>query len=267
VLIADDDRELCGLLARFLEGEGFAVDVVHDGAAAVRRAAPGPSRGEANGAAFRAPGGGIETRGHPDSGEDGPDRPDILVLDVMLPELNGFEALKHIRAISSLPILMLTARDEDIDRILGLEIGADDYLVKPCNPRELAARLRAILRRGRPTSGQSFDAGSGPAAPAIELGGIRLEPSRRRVHRNGKPVTLTSTEFSVLETLMQRAGQVVPRAVLTEEALGRRLARFDRSIDMHVSNLRRKLAPEEAGPGQSEPRIETVRGVGYLFVI
>lgn len=223
VLLADDDVELCDLLQEYLVGEGFEVETVHDGEHATQAA---------QGGAF-----------------------DILVLDVMMPKLNGFDVLRQLRTDSELPILMLTARGDDIDRIVGLEIGADDYLVKPCNPRELAARIRAVLRRTQLSIAHE--------SPLIEIDDLRLTPSQRTVERSGKPITLTSTEFSVLEVLMRQAGQVVSKDDLTEEALGRKLTAYDRSIDMHVSNLRKKLGPATDG----SQRIKTVRSVGYLYAV
>lgn len=233
VLIADDDVELCSLLGDYLHGEGFDVETVHDGNAAIDKARRGTY--------------------------------DILVLDVMMPERNGFDVLRELRTHSQLPILMLTARGEEVDRIVGLEIGADDYLVKPCNPRELAARIRAVLRRGQgiavPNEDQARTARSSPN-DVIEIHGVQIRPGQRQVERGGELVPLTSTEFSVLEVLMQQAGQVVSKELLTERALGRKLGPYDRSIDMHVSNLRKKLGPGSDG----EQRIKTVRSVGYLFV-
>ena len=224
ILLADDDVELCELLADYLSGEGFEVDAVHDGTRASERIAD-------------------ETL-------------DVLVLDVMMPGKNGFDVLRSARAQSELPIIMLTARGEDLDRIVGLEIGADDYLVKPCNPRELAARIRAVLRRvGRASAGS-------PAAEPLVVEDLKLNPGQRTLEVGGIACELTSTEFSVLEVLMREAGQVVTKETLTERALGRKLALYDRSIDMHVSNLRRKLGP---GPRQNS-RIKTVRSVGYLLV-
>jgi two-component system response regulator CpxR len=177
---------------------------------------------------------------------------EALILDVMMPGLNGFDVLRELRARTvNLPVLMLTARGEDVDRIVGLELGADDYLPKPFNPRELVARLRAILRRG-----------TLPAANAqVKVGDVELRTGDRSVRRGGRPVELTGAEFSVLEVLLRAAGRVVARDALSEQALGRPLGRYDRSLDMHVSNLRKKLGP---GPG-GEPRIRAVRGQGYLY--
>ena len=177
----------------------------------------------------------------------------MVVLDVMMPLRNGFDALRAIRAESAVPVLMLTARGDDVDRIVGLEMGADDYLRKPCNPRELVARVRAILRRS---------GGRGAAQdprPALRAG--ELDPARRTVAVAGAPVALTATEFNLLQALMERAGTVVTKEDLCELALHRRLQRFDRSIDVHVSNLRKKLGPMADGG----PRVQAVRGVGYVL--
>jgi len=223
VLLADDDVELCELLREYLAHEGFEVDAVHDGEGAVAAAREG---GYA-----------------------------IVILDVMMPKKGGFDALRELRARGgATPVLMLTARGDDVDRIVGLEMGADDYLPKPCNPRELAARLRAILRR----SGTGLTSREG----VLAIDDLELRTRTHEVLRAGTPIELTGAEFGVLETLMREAGTVVGKERLTERALGRRLERYDRSIDVHVSNLRKKLGPRPGG----QPRIKTVRGVGYLFV-
>lgn len=221
ILIADDDGELVELLSEFLAGEGFEVCSAGDGEAALERARdPGLA---------------------------------AMVLDIMMPKLSGTEVLKRLRQESNLPVIMLTARGDDLDRILGLELGADDYLPKPCNPRELVARLRAILRRS---------GGAGPAG-TLQVGDLELHPASRHLYRDGERLELTSTEFSLVQQLLQRAGTVVSKRDLYLAALGREPVRFDRSVDMHLSNLRRKLGP---GP-DGEKRIETVRGIGYLYVI
>lgn len=225
ILIADDDLELCELLSSYLEGEGFAVSCIHSGAQVVPRLA----------------------------GQDC----DLLILDVMLPDLDGFSALRDLRRSSSVPVLMLTARGDDIDRILGLETGADDYLPKPCNPRELLARARAILRR---TAGQSDE--DDPAA-ALNIGNLSLQPRARRALRAGATLDLTSAEFDILRLLMRRAGEVVSREAISREALGRALSAYDRSVDVHISNLRRKLV--EAG--DERERISAVRGRGYQLTV
>ncbi len=220
VLIIDDDRELCELLAERLGTEGFVIEAVHDGPRGLERALS------------------------PDYS--------LAVLDLMLPGMGGLDVLRRIRARSPLPVLILTARGEDVDRILGLEIGADDYLAKPFNPRELMARIRAILRRTARVST--------PTKPLV-LGDIRLDPAAREAQMQGVPLRLTNAEFTVLEMLMKNAGQVVTREQLTETVLGRKLGPFDRVIDVHVSNIRKKLT------GNNENnRIKAVRGTGYLFV-
>jgi DNA-binding response OmpR family regulator len=217
VLLADDDVELSGMLKEYLEREGFAVTVVHDGEAAARAALAGTQQ--------------------------------IVVLDVMMPKVDGVEALRRIRATSRIPVVMLTARGDDIDRIVGLELGADDYVPKPCTPRELVARLRAILRRVQPA------ADAGP----LQAGGLTLWPEKRRVEWKGKALDLTSIEFNILEVLMRNAGRVVGKNEISEQALGRPLARFDRSIDVHLSAIRQKL-------GDGATLIRTVRGMGYHLV-
>jgi DNA-binding response OmpR family regulator len=215
VLLADDDIELSGMLAEYLEREGFAVTAVHDGESAARLAAGGAYQ--------------------------------IVVLDVMMPRIDGVEALRRIRQASRVPVIMLTARGDDVDRIIGLELGADDYVAKPCTPRELAARLRAILRRMQPHAENA-----GP----LTVSGLALWPEKRRVEWRGRPIELTSMEFNLLEVLMRNAGRVVSKKDLSEQALGRPLARFERSVDVHLSSIRQKL-------GDAAALIRTVRGQGY----
>jgi len=225
ILLVDDDVELSDLLREYLQREGFDTDAVHDGAAGIERVLEG---------------------GY-----------DIVVLDVMMPKVDGVEALRRIREASGVPVLMLTAKGDDVDRIVGLELGADDYVPKPCTPRELAARVRAILRRAR--SGES-----GPSADeALVAGPLSLWPGRRRALWRGEALALTSTEFGLLEVLARKAGRVVSKSELSEQALGRPLARFDRSIDVHVSSLRQKLGQRDDGRSW----IETVRGRGYQFLL
>jgi two-component system OmpR family response regulator len=221
VLLADDDVELSGMLTEYLEREGFGVTAVHDGEAAARLALSGSYQ--------------------------------IVVLDVMMPKVDGIEALRQIRQTSRVPVIMLTARGDDVDRIVGLELGADDYVPKPCTPRELVARLRAILRRANPGSISAADGGP------IEIGQIALWPEKRRVQWRSRELHLTSIEFNVLEVLMRNAGRVVSKQELSENALGRPLARFDRSIDVHLSSIRQKL-------GDGGKLIRTVRGLGYHLV-
>jgi len=177
----------------------------------------------------------------------------LVVLDVMLPDLDGFEVLRRIRAQTSIPVLMLTARGNDFDRILGLEIGADDYLPKPFNPRELAARLRAILRRASPAQ---------PAGPVL-VGDLELDSAAKIARRNGQDLMLTTVEFDLLEMLALAAGQVVPREEIARQVLGREYTPFDRSIEVHVSNLRRKTGLLANG----SERIRAIRGTGYLYVV
>lgn len=180
----------------------------------------------------------------------------LVVLDVMLPGLNGFEVLRKVRSASSVPVLMLTARGDDVDRIVGLEIGADDYLSKPFNPRELAARIRAILRRA-----PLEKSGEQEHSRALIVGDVELDAGTRVVRRGGEPVELTAVEFDLLEKLLRGAGTIIKRKELSSEVLGRNLSPFDRSIDMHISNLRKKLGHHFG----AVERIKTVRGVGYIY--
>jgi two-component system response regulator CpxR len=229
VLVIDDDEELCELVAEYLGREGFAVEAEHEGAAGAARAL---------------------------SGEHA-----LVVLDVMLPGLNGFDVLRRVRAAGArVPVLMLTARGSDVDRIVGLEIGADDYLPKPFNPRELVARIRAILRRARPAE-NAEGADDATRRDRITVGDIELDRGSRSARRRGTALELTSVEFDLLELLLRAAGAVVARDALSEKVLGRKLTPFDRSIDVHVSNLRRKLGPHPDGAD----RIKTVRSVGYIY--
>ena len=219
VLIVDDDVQLCRLLTERLATEGFSLEAVHDGVHGLERALS------------------LEHA--------------LVVLDLMLPGMGGLDVLRRLRAKSPIPVLILTARGEDIDRILGLEIGADDYVPKPFNPRELIARIRAILRR---TSLAAASAGS------LTHGDILLDPNSREASLDGTPLNLTSVEFTLLELLLRQAGHVVTREQLTESVLGRKLGPFDRVIDVHISNIRKKLGPSEHGQ-----RIKSIRGSGYLF--
>jgi two-component system response regulator CpxR len=219
ILIADDDTELCELLREYLGQEGFEVRLAFDGEQAL-----------------------VESR-----------RPglDAMVLDVMMPKMNGIDVLRNLRKESELPVIMLTARGEDLDRIIGLELGADDYLAKPANPRELLARIRAILRRSNIHS----------TVATLEVEDLVLNRSGRELRLDGELKELTSTEFSILQLLLQRSGEVVDKKDLYLAALGREPVAYDRSIDMHVSNLRRKLGPAKDG----NERIETIRGFGYQY--
>ena len=219
ILIADDDTELCELLKEYFVQEGFAIRLACDGEQAL--------------AESRRPG------------------VDVMVLDIMMPQMNGIDVLRCLRKESELPVIMLTARGEDLDRIIGLELGADDYLAKPANPRELLARIRAILRR----------TGSHSTAAVLDVGDLKLNQARRELHCDGQAIELTSTEFSILQLLLQRSGEVVEKKDLYLAALGREPVAYDRSIDMHVSNLRRKLGLTADG----NERIETIRGIGYQY--
>jgi two-component system response regulator CpxR len=173
----------------------------------------------------------------------------------MLPGINGFEVLRRIRSVSKIPVLLLTARGEDVDRIVGLEIGADDYLPKPFNPRELVARIRAVLRRAKPTRAAD------EVPEVLSVGDVDLDPATRSVQRAGQPADLTSVEFNLLEVLLREAGRVVTRERLVNAVLSRKFMPFDRSIDMHVSKVRRKLGDSE----EDGDHIKTIRGVGYMF--
>ncbi len=218
VLVIDDDHDLVDLLREFLATEGFTVDAAYDYASGLNRALDGEH--------------------------------ELVVLDVMLPGGSGLELVKTVRESSNVPLLLLSAAGETADRIIGLQIGADDYLAKPFEPQELAARIHAILRRTRdiPKDGSE-----------IKVGDLALSVSRRVVSRAETSVELTAAEFNVLECLLRNAGSVVTRETLAERALGRPLAPFDRSVDVHVHNLRKKIS---APPDE---RIKTIRGVGYIY--
>lgn len=218
ILLVDDDAELCALLSEFLKREGFTVECAHEGHYGLERALAGIA--------------------------------DLVVLDVMLPGLDGFEILRRLRQQSKIPVIMLTARGEDVDRIVGLELGADDYLPKPFNPRELAARIRAVLRR--------YEQKPPVAAGRLEINGVTLDPGTREVLARGKRVDLTTFEFDILEILMRSAGHVLSRDALMENFYNRKATPFDRSIDMHISHLRKKIEHGDA-------LIKTIRGVGYQF--
>lgn len=225
ILIADDDRDLADLLADYLRHESYTVEAVHDGASALDRLASATLP-----------------------------RPDLLILDVMMPGRDGLETLKELRQRHGLPVIMLSARGEPVDRVIGLELGADDYLAKPCLPRELLARVRARLRA---------PAAAGSSPEPISIGGLHLDLLTRRASLDGRELELTGAEFSLLLALGTRLGQVVDKAVLTREGLGREIERFDRAVDVHISRLRRKLA--EASP--NAPGIDAVRGSGYQLIV
>ncbi len=223
ILLVDDDQALCDMLVEYLNGEGFSVDAVHDGERGVQAAL---------------------------NGDHG-----LIILDIMMPKLNGLEVLRQIRHRSNVPVLMLTAKGDEVDRIVGLEIGADDYMSKPFHPRELVARLRAILRRlSSATSVQQEN--------EIQHDRLVLNLGARTASWAGEPLNLTSTEFNLLSVLVAQAGQVVSKGELSQMALGKKLERYDRGIDMHISHLRQKLGRLEDGRSP----IETIRGSGYQWI-
>lgn len=223
ILLVDDDVELVNLLREYLEQEGFRAAAAHDGEQGAAEALSGQYA--------------------------------IVVLDVMMPRVNGVEALRRIRMKSRVPVLMLTARGDDMDRILGLELGADDYVPKPCTPRELTARIRAILRRT-----ESADEAGQPALLAV--GALTMWPEQRRAEWDGKPLELTSSEFNLLAVLARSAGRPVSKSELSEQGLGRALVRFDRSIDVHLSSIRHKLGVLRDG----RSCIQTVHRLGYQLI-
>src|SRR6266404_940005 len=225
ILVIDDDIELCQLVAEYLETEGYEVEAVHDGEAGVGRALAGEHR--------------------------------LAVLDYMLPGINGFEVLRQIRASSRLPIVMLTARGDDMNRIIGLQLGADDYLPKPFNPLELVARINAVLRRTQTSSEQKED------RDALLVGDIEMDSRTGTVRRAGELVELTVVEYSLLERLINAPGRILEREDLVKDVLHRNLSPFDRSLDTHVSNLRKKLGHQVNGV----ERIKTVRSVGYIYAL
>lgn len=225
ILIIDDDAELCEMLSEYLRKEGFEVESVQHGARGLDRAREGTHQ--------------------------------LIVLDVMLPGMNGFDLLRELRTSSDIPVLLLTARGDELDRIVGLEIGADDYLSKPFNARELLARIRAIGRRNareqRATSATK---------PPVQVGDIELDPGSRTIILNGKILETTTVEFNLLEVLLRSAGNVVSRDEIASVVLGRELSPFDRSIDVHISKLRKKLGNLPNG----RERIKTIRNTGYMYV-
>lgn len=224
VLLVDDDSDLTDMLGEYLSQEGFQVEAVHDGSAGVRSALEGEHA--------------------------------LVILDAMLPYLDGEEVLRRIRARSHIPVLMLTARGDDADRILGLELGADDYVAKPCTPRELTARVRSILRRTQPELSVLQ-----PMA-VLRVGALVMWPERRYAEWAGAELQLTPTEFNILETLASRAGHIVSKDQLSRCALGRAIGPFDRSIDVHICAIRSKLGAMVDG----QSRIRAVRGMGYQLV-
>jgi two-component system response regulator CpxR len=217
LLIVDDDAELCDMLRDYLSQERFSVDLVHDGIAGIDR---------------------VQTHSY-----------DLVILDMMLPKAGGIEVLKQIRARERTPIIFLTAKGDSADRIVGLELGADDYVPKPFEPRELLARIYAVLRRGQPSESNE-----------VRSGNIRLTPGNRGAWVGTKTMSLTSVEYDLLLAFCRKPGHVISREILAKQ-IGRQLLPFDRTIDMHVVNLRRKLSEADA----SSPQILTIRGSGYLI--
>lgn len=228
ILLVDDDEELTELVTEYLSVEGFEVSAVHDGRS------------------------GLET------GLSG--KYDLMILDVMLPRMSGFEVLKRLRESSKLPVLMLTARGEDMERIIGLESGADDYLPKPFNPRELVARIGAILRRTQ--SAENKEDGAEEFSK-VEIGDVEVNPAARLAKKGDEILPLTSIEFDLLVALLREAGKIINKEDLSQNVLGRRLSPFDRSLDMHISNLRKKLGVHADG----NERIKTIRSVGYIYTL
>jgi two-component system response regulator CpxR len=221
ILIIDDDRELCELVSELLRAEGFDVEFHHTGAGASDLAASG--------------------------------RHALVILDVMLPEQNGFEILRALRTRSHVPVILLTARGEDVDRIVGLEIGADDYLPKPFNSRELTARIHAVLRRMQPREQDTL--------PRLAVGDVALDPATRTVTRKDSVIDFTTVEFDLLHLMLSTAGRVVTREEISQRVIGRAFDPFDRSIDVHIGKVRRKLGD----PADGGERIKTIRGVGYIY--
>jgi DNA-binding response OmpR family regulator len=224
VLIIDDDIALCEALTAYFCEEGLRVESIHDGQEGLRNA--------------------VENS------------PDLVVLDITLPDMNGFDLLRELRKESDTPVIIASGRGGQVDRIVGLELGADDYLQKPFDPRELLARVRAILRRAGHGSGTQASSNR-----TVEVGDVVLHPGSRLVFSGGRPVELTSVEFNLLEILLRRAGRFVSREELTSAVLGRAVYPYDRGIDVHISKLRKKLGHETGGV----ERIRTIRNVGYLY--
>ena len=224
ILLVDDDVELCELMSRFLQSEGIEAAYTHDGHSGLEQACSGNF--------------------------------DLAVLDIMMPGKSGMDVLREIRQQSKLPVIMLTARGEEMDRIIGLELGADDYVPKPCNPRELAARIRAVLRRAESIAPPE------QTPQVIHAGSIEWHPQSHTVYDQGNQMELTSTEYSILAMLIEHAGEVVSKQTLSESALGKRLGPFDRALDVHIGHLRKKLSCLPDGA----PRIKTIRSVGWLFI-
>jgi len=225
ILIVDDDVALCDLLSQYLQLDQFQVSCLHKGDEVIPELASGIT-------------------------------PDVIVLDIMLPGCSGLDVLKQIRESSQIPVLMLTARGEDTDRIIGLELGADDYLPKPCNPRELSARLKAILRRVTP---QPASAQNTAFKLPTDEGEFVFDTQARRVRADNQEIHLTATEFDLFEALVKQPDTTLSKQQLSQDILGKPLTSYDRSLDMHISNLRKKI------PACIARTIETVRGVGYRY--
>jgi DNA-binding response OmpR family regulator len=228
ILIVDDDVELCELVSEYLVSQGLRAEAVYDGSVGLGRALSGAYS--------------------------------LIVLDVMLPGMRGFEVLRKIRAVSNVPVVMLTAHGDDVDRIVGLEIGADDYLSKPFNPRELAARIHAVLRRA---SAAPAITAAAPSPDCAILGDLEIDSRARLVRHSGRPVPLTSVEFELMAAFSKLPGQVIARDELGKRVLGNQFHASDRKLDVHISNLRKKLGPS---PDGSE-RIRSIRNVGYVYVL
>ena len=227
ILVVDDEAAIVDLIKMELDFEGYQVETAYDGQEAIEKAQ-----------SFE---------------------PDLIVLDIMLPKVNGYDVCKTLTPMMDVPIILLTAKTDIIDKVLGLELGADDYLPKPFNDRELVARIRAILCRSHwSEQQQNNDNGS----PTLEVDALVLNPGRQEASFDGQTLELTGTEFTLLYLLAQHLGQVVSREHLSQEVLGKRLTPFDRAIDMHISNLRRKLPDRKDG----HPWFKTLRGRGYLMV-
>lgn len=225
ILLIDDDVELSQLVVDYLTLDGFVLEQATDGVSGLAKAQTGQYQ--------------------------------LILLDVMLPGIDGLSLLRQLRQSSYCPVLMLTARGDDIDRIIGLELGADDYLAKPFNPRELSARVKAILRRVELIQQSQNE----QQQTQLELNQVQLNLQNRQVHCGGQLLTLTATEFQLLEYLMRHAGQVITKENLSKAVLGRTLQQYDRSLDVHISNIRKKLAA-----GDPQEKIQTLRGSGYLFL-
>lgn len=223
ILIADDDVELCSLLSEYLSQEDMQVDQVHDGQSAINK---------------------LSNSSY-----------DLLILDVMMPIMNGINTLAELRKTNPTPIIMLTAKGDKIDRIVGLEMGADDYVAKPCDPRELVARIRAVTRRTK-NNGRLLQ------SDKIKVDDLVVNKKNRQVLLSGNSIALTSTEFDFLIQLLENPGALVSREDLSQKVLGKKIQPHDRSIDMHISNIRKKLGPNSS----NLERIKTLRGNGYQYL-